>query len=107
MSNCFNSAADQVQVNKSFAVQDTDRVTILGRAIDVALRIKRSRCHEKDWLCTDPLLNALVDFLIDLAHSTVIVNGIGTKTIIPGLETVNCPSSVQAGAGARRPSDFS
>src|ERR1700751_3531530 len=68
VSNRFNAAADQVQVNKGFAVQDTDRVTILGRAIDMALRIKRSCCHEKDRLCTDPPLNPLVDFLVNLAH---------------------------------------
>src|ERR1700751_4776119 len=68
MSNGFNSAADQVQINQGFAVQDTDRVTILGRAIDMALWIKRSRGHEKDRLRVDPLLDPLVDFLVDLAH---------------------------------------
>src|SRR4029077_14217599 len=90
MSNWFNSATDQVQVNKGFAVQDTDRVTILGRAIDMSLWIKRSRRHENDRLCIDPLPNPLIDFLVDLAHSNVIGNGIGTARLIPGTETVKC-----------------
>src|SRR5258708_27614652 len=69
MSNRFNSAADQVQVNKGFVVQDADRVTILRRTIDMAMWIKWSRGHEKDPLHTNPLFNPLVDFLVDLAHS--------------------------------------
>ena len=98
MSNCFDSTADQVQVNKGFAVQDTDRVTILGGAIDVALRIKRSRRHEKDRLRTDPLLNPLVDFLVDFSHRCVIDNGIGTEIVVARTKTVKYPCSVQAGA---------
>jgi hypothetical protein len=56
-------------------------------------------------LCTDPLPNPLVDFLVDLAHRTVIGcvigNDIGTARLIPGTETVKCAYSIQAGAGER------
>src|ERR1700722_6460320 len=69
VSNRFNSAPDQVEVNQGFVVQDADRVTIFGGTIDMAIWIKWSRCHEKDPLQANPLLNPFVDFLVDLAHS--------------------------------------
>src|SRR5260370_37874816 len=70
VSNRFNSAADQVEVNKGFVVQDADRVTIFGRTIDMAVWINWSRSHEKDPLQANPFLNPVVAFLIELTHNS-------------------------------------
>ena len=68
VSDCFHTAAGQVEIGNRSLVDDSEGLTVFGRTVDVTFPRKRCGRHKKNLLCRKPLSQFFVDQLVDFTH---------------------------------------